>query len=243
MLIKVWDAERLASGGGGSSSGNRSGTPSAPEPLQELPAGGFHFCQFALTRWREEARATGKDTTTTTTNNGVARYDGGTGRGEEDKDGGVQERRKEEEKGEEGGVREGRVGGLAVAAAVLKPSTPPVGEEDDGPCLSGGHSSSSNNNSDSAFSDNCMLAPCREQHSVSAVGDNERMSLLWYGMLPCHAVCERRTRPVCDRFWVELILLALHNTSVYSITALQINNHHTAKIQFQSAFYPTFTTK
>ncbi|CAM9521342.1 unnamed protein product, partial [Pylaiella littoralis] len=101
MLIKVWDAERLASGGGGSSSssGNRSGTPFTPEPLQELPAGGFHFCQFALTRWREEARATGKDTTNTTTNNGVARCDGGTGRGEEDKDGGVQERRKEEEKG------------------------------------------------------------------------------------------------------------------------------------------------
>ncbi|CAM9129891.1 unnamed protein product [Laminaria digitata] len=64
-IIKVWDAEKLACGctGATAAKNQRSGpgnaTPGAPapEPLLELPTGAFHFCQFALTRWREEPTA------------------------------------------------------------------------------------------------------------------------------------------------------------------------------------------
>lgn len=52
-LIKVLNAETLAGGGeGGVYQGTSGTTPSVPVPLREVATGAFHFCQFALTRWR-----------------------------------------------------------------------------------------------------------------------------------------------------------------------------------------------
>lgn len=52
-LIKVLNAEKLAGGGqGGVYHGTSGTTPSVPVPLRVVATGAFHFCQFALTRWR-----------------------------------------------------------------------------------------------------------------------------------------------------------------------------------------------
>lgn len=68
-MIKVWDAERLAAAGrtdvgrGGTTTNNgalgaASTSTATPHPLFSLPTGAFHFCQFALPRWREATTKT-----------------------------------------------------------------------------------------------------------------------------------------------------------------------------------------
>lgn len=70
-VIKVWDAERLAASGSDRpkeqiSTHDRNGSRTlAPEPLLERATGAFHFCQFALTRWREEETTRDQEDTIT----------------------------------------------------------------------------------------------------------------------------------------------------------------------------------
>lgn len=178
-IIKVWDAERFTGSRAGATAvkNQRSGPGNAtlgaltPEPLRELPTGAFHFCQFALTRWREEPTA--KDDRAGGSSVRVER------RGES-RQGRCDESNRDlrnntfdgPEMGLQGGPREGSGGGsffggegetrtqlsgedpgstgsgTGVASAVTVPT-----EE----CLSSG-----------SFAENTMLAPCSEQHSVSA---------------------------------------------------------------------------
>ncbi|CAM9650134.1 unnamed protein product, partial [Ectocarpus sp. 13 AM-2016] len=143
MLIKVWDAESLAAGGG-SGDGSSSRTAITPQPLQVLPTGAFHFCQFALTRWREEARPKGKESTNSSSAGG-----GEHDRREESKSG---ERRGEEERSPPGG-QTGREGDAA--------EPPPSAAADDGEAPKGSFISDK-----SSFAENVMLAPCGQQTLV-----------------------------------------------------------------------------
>lgn len=160
MIINVWDAERLAGDGG---RGNGPGKVIAPEPLQQLPTGAFHFCQFALTRWREEVVA-GKENENSSGSGSACNGDG-TGRRRERGDRwghGESERQEREVQG--GGENDPVAAAAAAASAPRSPPPPPPPPEDDGgearmeePCTS----------DRSAFEENIMLAPCGEQHSVS----------------------------------------------------------------------------
>ncbi|CAB1110794.1 unnamed protein product [Ectocarpus sp. CCAP 1310/34] len=144
MLIKVWDAESLAAGGG-SGVGSSSRASITPQPLQVLPTGAFHFCQFALTRWREEARPKGKESTNSSSGGG-----GEHDPREEKKSG---ERRREEERSPPGG-QTGREGDAAEPA--------PSAAADDGEAQQGSFLSD-----ESSFAENVMLAPCGQQTLVS----------------------------------------------------------------------------
>ncbi|CAM9870240.1 unnamed protein product [Ectocarpus fasciculatus] len=143
MLIKVWDAESLAAGGG-SGVGSPSRTTITPQPLQVLPTGAFHFCQFALTRWREEARAKGNESTSSSSGGG----------GEHDDENNRGERQGEEERSPPPGGQAGREGEAAESA----PST----AADDGEAQQGSFLSD-----ESSFAENVMLAPCGQQTLVS----------------------------------------------------------------------------
>eukprot|EP00752_Nemacystus_decipiens_P003045 g2822.t1 len=158
MLINVWDAERLASNG---STGNGPGKTIATEPLLQLSTGAFHFCQFALTRWREEVpgrenedRGNGSFVVSAYIEGDAGRRgnDGGCDHPESDRQG--QELR-------EGGEKEDPA--PEATAPAPKPPPPPPPEEGGGEAGTEGPCTSDN----SAFQENTLLAPCREQHSIS----------------------------------------------------------------------------
>ena len=179
-IVKVWDAERFTGGGPGvaaaknqrSGPGNTMSGALTPEPLVELSTGAFHFCQFALTRWREEPTAK-DDRASGSSVHEESGSESRQGRGAEsnrdprsntlnDVDpemglqgvpregsggrsflGGEGQTRAQSSGEDPGSTREGT--GVAPAATV------PTEE-----CLSSG-----------SFVENVMLAPCNEQHSVS----------------------------------------------------------------------------
>ncbi|CAM9326096.1 unnamed protein product [Choristocarpus tenellus] len=57
-LIKVWDAERLSV----PQNGSATNAEVSPEPLFILRTGAYHFCQFALVRWRAMVSTSGEGT-------------------------------------------------------------------------------------------------------------------------------------------------------------------------------------
>lgn len=178
-IIKVWDAERFTDGGAGATSANsqRSGpgnaTPGAltPEPLLELPTGAFHFCQFALTRWREEPtakhdRAGGGSASEEHGRDSQHERGGATNRDPRsnafDDVGPEMGLQGTPRKGSGGGSSFGSEGGTRTqssgedpgstgARAGVAPAVTVPTEE----CVSSG-----------SFAENTMLAPCSEQHSV-----------------------------------------------------------------------------
>lgn len=131
-LIKIWDAERLTS-----CARTTPLTAQPQEPLLTRTTGAFHFCQFALTRWREEVMPGGQESVT---------REGGQ-EGTNDRQGAASD-------GERGtmqarGVGEGFEGRHRA----------PGGD--------GGETSVPEGASSGSFSENTMLAPCHEQNSVS----------------------------------------------------------------------------
>ena len=162
MFINVWDAERLVGGGGGGGGGTL-----PAEPLQQLATGAFHFCQFALTRWRgqEEMRSPGGDEGATISSGNISSSSSSNSSRNDILHGGVGRRRRGENDGHEeqqelrGEERE-RDAKAATSAAGPKP--PGIGEEEQ----EGGEELGAQGESSSAFEDNVMLAPCGELHSV-----------------------------------------------------------------------------
>lgn len=156
MLINVWDAERLAGDG---SSGSGPGKAIAPEPLQQLPTGAFHFCQFALTRWREEVAGKEEESSSDGCGCSGAFSDGDVGRRRET-DGGWGHRdsgRQEQELRDVGEEDPAPAATATASAPKLAPLEEAGGEAQvEQPCTS----------NTSSFQENIMLAPCGEQHSV-----------------------------------------------------------------------------
>lgn len=157
MLINVWDAERLAGDG---SSGNGPGKAIVPEPLQQLPTGAFHFCQFALTRWREEVAGKEEGGSSNGSGSGSAFTDSDVRRRETDDGGGHRESERQKQELRGGGGGDPAATATAPAPAPKSPTRP---EEARGKARMEEPCSSDN----SAFQENIMLAPCGEQHSVS----------------------------------------------------------------------------
>lgn len=160
MLISVWDAERLAGEG---SSGDGSGRAIAPEPLQQLPTGAFHFCQFALTRWPEEVAGKENENNSSGSGSGSPSNDGGARPGRETDGCWGHREGKRQEHGTRGGEQRDPAPPAPATAPASMPTPPPppggAGREArmEEPCTS----------DNSAFQENIMLAPCGEQHSVS----------------------------------------------------------------------------
>lgn len=131
-LIKIWDAERLTS-----CARTTQPTAQSPEPLLTRTTGAFHFCQFALTRWREEVMSGGQES--------VSRQGGQEGTN----------------------VRQGAVSdderGTMQARGVAEGFEGKHGAPGD----DGGEKSVPEGASSGSFSENTMLAPCHEQNSVS----------------------------------------------------------------------------
>lgn len=160
--IRVWDAESLV-GGGSRAQETGSGTAcfACPEPLRELATGAFHFCQFALTRWREPPARNGESTKV--------------GRGH----------------GHDSGTREGTHGGRSRGGInkISDGSERDSADDDDSSAgggvpgagrgqglegLSDGAGSSEGAQaggqeratSDGSFAENAVLTPCEDQHAV-----------------------------------------------------------------------------
>eukprot|EP00903_Cladosiphon_okamuranus_P006895 g6712.t1 len=175
-MINVWDAERLAGDGG---SGNGLGKVITPEPLQQLPTGAFHFCQFALTRWRGEELGAGKEKDKDKENgnsygSGSGFDDGGVGRRREtgDRSGHGESEKQEREllgRGEKGPAAGVATAAAEAAAAPAPKPPPPLPPPLSPPEEAGGEARVEEpcTSDRSAFEENMMLAPCGEQHSIS----------------------------------------------------------------------------
>lgn len=134
-LIKIWDTERLTS--------CARSTPIAhsPEPLLTRTTGAFHFCQFALTRWREEVMPGGQKSDT--------------------REGG-----KEGTNGQQGAVIDAEWGTMkasGVAGRFEGRRGAPGGD--------GGDKAMPGVASSGSFAENTMLAPCHDQNSVGCDRD------------------------------------------------------------------------
>lgn len=142
-----------------------------PEPLLGLPTGAFHFCQFALTRWREEPAAQGGAASGSSNREGSGREPrqgrcgGRSGDLRSTSDGVDPDRDVQEEPWEESGGR-GLFGGEGEARTQLSENAELVGE---GTGVAPAATVPTEENlSSGSFAENTMLAACSEQHSVSA---------------------------------------------------------------------------
>lgn len=158
----MWDAERLGGdGGGGSSSGIGPGKAISPEPLQQLPTGAFHFCQFALTRWRDEGTGKENDNSTASSNRSASDR-GNVGRRRDISDSLGRRESKQQEHELHGGEEKGLAGAAEVAASPRPPPPSPPEEAEGEACMEEPRISDN-----SAFQENILLAPCGDQNSVS----------------------------------------------------------------------------
>lgn len=158
-FIKIWDAERLVRDGRRSDPG-RVTTPgvetgvTTAEPCRKLTTRAFHFCQFALTRWREAAQglhADGDEVPGILAARGQGRIETRprAGAGDEGKALGG----RDENHDSRGPHETGHPGGGKITSACGE-SEGEDNKEDVG--LSTG-----------SFATNMLLAPCHEQHAVS----------------------------------------------------------------------------
>lgn len=155
-LIKVWQMERLARGTGTRKDSITHGDSRvlSTEPSRTLTTGAFHFCQFALVRWREASHANqngahGTMGAVEATPHGGADplEEGRVGHGDAEREG---DWNKETLPGS---------GDVGYAAVPRKSKE----QQAMGP-LDGGRGDTSND----SFATNVLLAPCEEQHAVRA---------------------------------------------------------------------------
>lgn len=164
-LIKVLNAEKLSGGGqegayqGASGTTPSSSTPSIPVPLREVATGAFHFCQFALTRWRSSTvmSPAAKDPYEISRPNSEREEvdDSGGNHNAHSLDGGLRGEAVQAGLSIDGlSRRRGNGGGDAVGSAPL--------QKQEG--LHSGHEHCSA--CTGPFAENMLLAPCGETHAV-----------------------------------------------------------------------------